>query len=184
MIPFDKKPEKELLLSMQEGNLHAFDLLYSRYSLKIYRVLMKMVKEDSLAEELLQDVFVKIWNKKERIDPELPFGAFLFRVTERIVYDYYRKLGREDRLKREYIHTFNLLDCNTEETLRYKETLGVLYTAINQLPSQQRQVFTLCKMEGRSYAEVSEILGISVSTINGHIVKSTKTIKHYLLGKD
>lgn len=183
MISFDNMSEKELLINMQEGNLHAFDVIYDRYSLKIYRTLLKMVKEELLAEELLQNIFIKIWDKKQLIDPELPFGAFLFRVTERMVYDHYRKVGREERLKKEVISTYNVLDCNTEETLHYKETLGVLYTAIDQLPIQQRQVFTLCKMEGRSYAEVSEILGISISTINGHIVKSTKTIKHYLLGE-
>lgn len=184
MVHFDNLPENELLISMQEGSLQAFDAIYNIHSLRIYRTLLKMVKNESVAEELLQDIFIKIWDKKGLIDPALPFAAFLFRVTERSVYDYYRKVGREERLKREFSNTFSLMDCNTEETVHYKETLGVLSRAINQLPAQQRQVFTLCKMEGRSYAEVSEMMGISVSTINGHIVKSTKTIKHYLLGKD
>ncbi len=182
MTTFDKMLEKDLIIDIQKGNIQSFDALYNRYSLKIYRTLLKMVKEELVAEELLQDVFVKIWDKKLLIDPEMPFGAFLYRVTERLVYDYYRKIGREERFKKEVVNNYNGLDCNTEETIQYKETLGVLYTAIDQLPIQQKQVFTLCKMEGKSYTEVSKIMGISVSTINGHIVKSTKYIKHYLLG--
>ncbi|WP_281169855.1 RNA polymerase sigma factor [Olivibacter sitiensis] len=168
---------------MCSGNLHAFDLLYNRYSLHIYRVLLKMVRDESIADELLQDVFVKIWDKRSKIDTNMPLGPFLYRVTERLVCDFYRKLSRESRLKKGLVETITLYDRNTEEDLQYKETLGNLNLAIEQLPLQQRLVFKLCKLEGKSYLEVSEELGISISTINGHIVKSTKSIKNFLFGK-
>lgn len=183
MTPLKDRPESELLVEMCMGNLRAFDLLYSMHSLHIYRILMKMVRDDAIAEELLQEVFVKIWDKRSKIDPSQPLAPFLYRVTERLVYDFYRKIGRESKLKKGFGETAVTHDSSPEDVLHFKETLGNINIAIEQLPSQQRQVFKLCKIEGKSYLEVSALLGISISTINGHIVKSTRSIKNFLFGK-
>jgi RNA polymerase sigma-70 factor (ECF subfamily) len=71
-----------------------------------------------------------------------------------------------------------------EEMLLTKESAAILQQAIESLPAQRQQVFRFCKLEGKSYKEVSEILGISVSTISDHIVKGTKAIRSYLESND
>ena len=172
--------EKLQLARLKEGDQRAFNYFYEQHSLIIYRRLKKMVKIDTLADEFLQDVFVRLWEKRHLIDPEQSLKAYLHLIAQNLVYDFYRKLARESRLQEEVKYTLSELHDATQEDYYLKETNDLLQKAINNLPAQQKLVFTLCKMEGKSYEEVGRDLGISTSTINGHIVKATKSVKSYM----
>lgn len=172
--------EKALLLKLKDGDEHAFDKLYQSYSLRIYRKLFKMVKVDVLADELTQDVFVKVWTKRHLLDSEQSFRSYLFSIAQHLVYDTYRKMSRDESLVNKVKLISTELYTHTEEDIYYKETAEMVQKAIELLPTQQRRVFQACKIEGRSYEEVARELNISVSTVNGHIVKATKTVAEYL----
>jgi RNA polymerase sigma-70 factor (family 1) len=172
--------EKLQLARLKEGNQRAFNYFYEQHSLIIYRRLKKMVKIDTLADELLQDVFVKLWEKRHLIDPEQSLKAYLHLIAQNLVVDFYRKLARETRLQEEVKRTLSEFHNPIQEDFYFKETTDVLQKAINNLPAQQKLVFTLCKIEGKSYEEVGRDLGISTSTINGHIVKATKSVRTYM----
>ncbi len=172
--------EKELLMQLREGSAQALDYFYHQYSLRIYRKLLKMVKVDVIAEELVQDVFVRIWDKRHQIDPNQSFKSYLFAIAQNLVYDLYRKVARDERLQEVIKEASSELYRHVEEGVFLKETSEILNKAINNLPSQQKLVFTLCKLEGKSYEDASATLGISTSTINSHIVKATKSIKGYM----
>jgi len=180
-IDFDH--ESELVKRLQSGDQLAFESLYNRYSKEIYRKLLKMVKDVTMAEELTQDVFVKIWNKREVITVEKPFRHYLLTLANNIVNDFYRKVARERRLQDEIIAASTELYNPTEDQIYYKESKELMDAAIDSLPTQQKLVFQLCKIEGKSYEEVSNLLGISTSTISNHIVKGTKTIKLYFFSQ-
>lgn len=172
--------EKELLMQLREGNAQALDYFYHQYSLRIYRKLLKMVRVETIAEELVQDVFVRIWDKRHQIDPDRSFRSYLFTIAQNLVYDLYRKVAREERLQEVIKEASSDIYMHVEEGVFLKETSEILNKAINNLPSQQKLVFTLCKLEGKSYEDASATLGISTSTINNHIVKATKSIKGYM----
>lgn len=172
--------EQELLRQLREGDGLALDFFYQQYSLGIYRKVMKMVKIEVLAEELVQDVFVKIWDKRHLIDPEQSFKSYLYTIAQNLVYDFYRKAARDEKLQTKLKALNKECYTHVEEDVYLKETHEILNQAINNLPSQQKLVFTLCKVEGKSYEDVSATLGISTSTINSHIVKATKNIKGYM----
>jgi len=176
-LDFDN--EYELLKRLQSGDQLAFESLYQNYSREIYSKLVKMVKNVTLAEELTQDVFVKVWNKREVITIDQPFRYYLLTLTNNIVNDFYRKAARDRKLQDEIIAASTELYNPTEEQIYYKESKELMDQAINSLPSQQKLVFQMCKIEGKSYEEVSKLLGISTSTISNHIVKATKSIKTY-----
>lgn len=176
--------EFELLKRLQSGDQLAFEALYQNYSKEIYRKLVQMVKNVTLAEELTQDVFVKIWNKREVINIDQPFRFYLLTLANNIVNDFYRKVARDRKLQDEIIAASTELYNPTEEQIYYKESKELMDQAINNLPAQQKLVFTMCKIEGKSYEEVSKLLGISTSTISNHIVKGTKSIKlHFFTSK-
>jgi len=177
--PYDHD-EKLLLIQLRNGHERAFNYFYERHSLIIYRKIKKMVKVDTLADELMQDVFVRLWDKRHLIDPEKSLRAYLFLIAQNMVYDFYRKLGREERLQSEVSAAFSETYQHTEEEVILKETTAILNEAIEHLPAQQRLVFRMCKLEGKSYQQVSEELGISTSTINQHIVRATKSIKDFM----
>ena len=176
-LDFDN--EYELLKRLQSGDQLAFESLYQNYSREIYNKLVKMVKNVTLAEELTQDVFVKVWNKREVITIDQPFRYYLLTLTNNIVNDFYRKAARDRKLQDEIIAASTELYNPTEEQIYYKESKELMDQAIDSLPSQQKLVFQMCKIEGKSYEEVSKLLGISTSTISNHIVKATKSIKTY-----
>jgi len=180
-IDFDY--EFELLKRLQSGDQLAFEALYQNYSKEIYRKLVKMVKNVTLAEELTQDVFVKIWNKREVITIDQPFRYYLLTLTNNIVNDFYRKVARDRKLQDEIIAASTELYNPTEDHIYYKESKELMDEAIDSLPPQQKLVFKMCKMEGKSYDEVSKLLGISTSTISNHIVKGTKSIKIYFFNQ-
>ena len=175
----DLNSENALLIRLQSGDQSAFESLYHTYSKEIYRKFLKMVKDISLAEELTQDVFVKIWNKRNVINIDQPFRYYLLTLANNIVNDFYRKAARERKLQDEIIAASSELYNPTEEQIFYKESKEFLDKAIESLPAQQGLVFKLCKIEGKSYEEVSQLLGISTSTISNHIVKATKSVKKY-----
>lgn len=175
--------EYDLILLLTKGDEKAFEKLYDRYSQRLYGVLLKLLKSEMLAQELLQDTFLKLWEHRQRIDPEQSFRGYLFGIAQNLVYDFYRKAARDKKLRDELLRTAAICYEHIEEKLFKKENATILYRHINDLPPQRRQVFRLCKLEKKSYAEVSQQLGISTSTISDHIVKATRFLKQRM-GKE
>lgn len=170
--------EIELLMKLKSGDLTAFDQIYKLYSIRIYWNILKMVKSEDDAKELLQDVFLKVWEKRNLLDPEQSFRSYLFQISKFTVYNFIRKNNLDKKLK-DYLSQENSeLYTHVEELLSYKQSDAFIQETIEQLPPQRKQVYKLCKIEGKSYDEVSKMLGISTSTISDHIVKATKFIKN------
>ena len=164
------------------GDELAFEKIYRLYAPKLYGSLLGLLKSVPQTEEILQDVFLKIWEYRASIDSEKSFRAFLFKIAENKAYDFFRKASRDKKLEAELIALSTVNYMAIEEFVADDEKLVLLENAINKLPPQRQQVFKLCKLEGKSYREVSELLGISLSTISDHIVKATKAIPTQLEG--
>jgi RNA polymerase sigma-70 factor (family 1) len=171
--------ERDLVLALQRGDEGAFETIYGLYSQRLFGRLLKLVKTEAQAQEILQDVFIKLWQHRHSLDAEKSFRSFLFRIAENKVYDFFRKAARDKLMQANLISLATTNYINIEDYTREEENLKLLYKAIESLPPQRQQVFRLCKLEGRSYKEVSELLGISLSTISDHIVKATKAIKEF-----
>ena len=174
--------EVDVLIALRKGSEQAFEKIYQAYSPRLFGRLMKLVKSDVHAKEILQDVFLKVWEYRASIDPEKSFRSFLFQIAENKAFDFFRKAARDKNRESELIAFSTINHTMIEEFKSNDENLKTLQKAIEALPYQRQQVFRLCKLEGKSYKEVSELLQISVSTISDHIVKGTKTIRHHFAG--
>ncbi|MES2274975.1 MAG: sigma-70 family RNA polymerase sigma factor [Bacteroidota bacterium] len=170
-----------LLKQLQNGSEHAFTILYDQFSKSIYRNILRLVRDEDIAQELLQDLFLKIWEIKSNIKLEGSFKSFLYKVAGNMVYMHFRKIAKDNRMIEKLINAY--VDHETEgpETILSDENIDLLQIAIGTLPPQRKHIYTLCKLEGKSYEEVSDLLGISTSTISDHIVKANKTVKQYFL---
>lgn len=177
---FSMVNENDLVARLNNSDGEAFEQLYQLYSGRLFGYLIKLVKSEVFAQELLQDTFIKLWNKRENINPEKSFRSYLFRITENNVYDFFRKAARDKKLQDALIKSACENYQHVEENLLTKENEQILQDAINLLPPKRRQIFQLIKIEERSYDEVSALLNISVSTINDHIVKAMKSIREAL----
>ena len=173
------RDEKTLLLELIEGGEYAFEEIYRLYSSRLFGRLLKLVKIEAQAEEILQDVFLKIWENRILIDPEKSFRSLLFKIAENKVYDFFRKVARDKNLESQLVALATANHTIIESFMSGEENLAILQKAIAGLPPQRQQVFRLCKFEGKTYKEVSELLGISLSTISDHVVKGTKSIRDY-----
>lgn len=179
MIMLSDNPfnEKQTLQQLSQGSETAFEKIYNFYSQRLYSKVLRLVKSDVIAEEILQDVFLVIWDNRSNIDPEKSFCSYLFCIATNKCYDYFRKTNRDARLKTEFLGFFATEYSHIEELLINKNNTEILNQAINSLPRKRRQIFMLCKFDGKSYTEVSQQLGISLSTISDHIVKANRFIK-------
>jgi RNA polymerase sigma-19 factor, ECF subfamily len=140
-----------------------------------------MVKSEWTAQEILQDVFLKIWHNRESIDIEKSFRSYLFKIAENKVYDFFRKAAGDKKLRAQLLAVATEHYEHIEEFLLKKENNLLLQKAISSLSPQRQQIFRMCKLEGKSYEEVSRQLDISTSTVSDHIVKAGKSVREYLL---
>jgi len=181
VIPYN---EQLLLNGLRQGDQASFDQLYQLYSERLYLNLLKLVKHPETAEEILQDIFIQVWEKRNTIEIHTSIRAYLFRIGENKVYDFYRKVRRDKVLYAHVKAAASEQYTHIEETLLYRENEQLLHAAVTALPPQRRQVFELCKLQGKTYEQVSAQLGISTSTINDHIVKATRSIRQYFYSHD
>ena len=172
--------ENELLLQLSNGNPVAFEKIYYLYSLKLLNALLKLVKSEEVAQEILQDVFLKVWENRKIIDPEKSFRSYLFTIAENKAYDFFRKATRDKKLYETLMVAATEHYDHIETDFFSREDTRILEMAISALPPQRQLVFRLSKLEELSYDEISKRLGISVSTISDHIVKANKSIRIFL----
>lgn len=176
--------EKSLIRNLKDGDEHAFTALYNRYSPLLYLNILKLVKGEETALDILQELFIKIWNNRTAIDPEKDFRAYLFSITYNQVRDFFRKAARDRRLEDQLVALTTECYEHIEQLLQQKETAAILDKAIDALPVQQRRIFILCRVEGRSYEEVAAMLELSIATIGNQLSKATKTVRNQLNTKD
>src|SRR6187402_3621953 len=139
-----------------------------------------MVKSESTTEEILQDVFIKIWSNRDSIDLDKSFRSYLFRIAENKVYDFFRKATRDKKIRAQLFAVATEEYEHIETMIHKKENALLLKNAIDSLSPQRQQIFRLIKLDNKSYEEVSRLLGISVSTISDHIVKANKAIREFI----
>ncbi|SEM43712.1 RNA polymerase sigma-70 factor, ECF subfamily [bacterium A37T11] len=168
--------EKVWLAQLKNGDHRAFEALYHHYKKPLTGKFLRLLKSDELAQDALQDLFTKIWEMREQINPEQAFGALLYKMAQNLVTDLYRRAGRDEQLREHLLLGAQIDYSHIEETLVSKENIAIVQQALQQLPPRQREVFVKHKLEGKSYKEISEELGISPSAINNHVYRATQTL--------
>lgn len=169
-----------IILSLKQGDTQALGQVYDLYSSALLSKMLRMVKDTDVAEELLQDVFLKVWNSREKIDIERSFKSWIYAIAINTVYDHYRKLSRDARLQRELINQFREIYQSADDDFIYEQRRELLEKALHEMPPQRLAVFKLCKLQGKSYQEAALELSISPSTVSNQLVQATKFLKNYI----
>ncbi|HJT74611.1 MAG TPA: RNA polymerase sigma-70 factor [Chitinophaga sp.] len=171
--------EEEILLRMMQGDESAFTTIYRHYHASLYIYLLRFCKIPSLAEDLVHDVFLKVWEIRERINPQLSFNGYLYRIARNHVIKTINKLATDQQLREQ---VFKLLDTpdGPEQIVRAKEYEQLFKEALDKMPRQRLKVFQLCRQEGKSYDEVALELGISRNAVKKHMVLGMRFIYDYV----
>ena len=172
--------ESVLIQEMQAGNQEAFATLYRFYSPRLYMNILRMVRDPLTTEEMVQELFTRIWHKRESKGIKENFAGYLYRTGQHLVHDFFRKLQKDKQLQERFRSQLKETYQHVEEIVELHQSTAILQKAIKQLSPQQKKVYELVKMEGCSYKKAAEILGISPLTVKEYLVTTKKTIRNYL----
>ncbi|SFH37598.1 RNA polymerase sigma factor [Pedobacter insulae] len=172
-----------VLQQLKQGDHHAFNLIYQQYKTELGIRILRMVKSEMLTEELLQELFMRLWIQRGNIDPDKSIRAYLYQIAKNMVIDLLRRAAKEQHIQQQIIAATSELYEHVEQSLFKKENEAFLQQAIDQLPPQRKKIFVHCKIEGKSYKEVAEEYHISTTTVNDHIQKSMHSIKIFLTSR-
>ncbi len=169
--------EQELLRRLRSGDHIAFEIIFHRYKTQMAKNALRLLKSTELAEDLLQELFIKLWEHRTKIDTDKTLASYLYKIATNLAYDHFRKAGRDQKLREQLLSIFPATHEPIEKIVFNKENKLALDNALSMLPEQQRLVFTLCKIEEKTYQEVSELLNISVGTVNNHLTRANSTLR-------
>ena len=171
--------ENEILLikAFKRGDHRAFERLFERHHKKLYVFLYRLLNSKEDAEEILQDTFIKIWDKREEFKEGYPFEFFLYTIAKNAFLSLNRKRVNR-KIVEDYLHVFAEVTSNqTEEYVIFKETKTIIDTIIDHLPPKRKEIFLLRRIEGFSRQEIAEKLGISIITVDSQLLKANKFLK-------
>lgn len=182
MSPHQLYNEQELIQRIAQNDEIAFAKLFDHYRDKIYTVALKLTHSTTVAEEIVEDVFLKIWLRRSCLQEIENFSAYLFVIARNETYKILKQIAKNYKL---VLLTENdagtFYDNNTEEYLISKEMTSVLEKAIDRLPHKQKQVYQLMKEGNLKRGEVAELLQIKPETVKFHLAQAMKNIRAYCL---
>ncbi len=167
--------ESLLVRNLSKGNLLAFNTLYKEYSGRLYRFAFGYLKSETEAEELVQEVFTIIWEKRTELKVELSFKSFLFTIAFNII----RKHFRTKAYLSEYFKTEinDDKDLQTSQKIIYDSLYKYITELVNQLPDRRKEIFIKSRFEGLSIKEIAEKLKISHKTVENQLTDALKFIR-------
>jgi RNA polymerase sigma-70 factor (ECF subfamily) len=171
---------KLLLQQIKEDNQLALKSIFNSYYNSVYSSVFRIIQESNLAEDLTQEVFIRLWGKRKSIEIHGELGPYLRRMAVNEALGHIRKNKKfaiTDQVE-ELDKLSSYYDAETE--LNYKELSTAVQAALNKLPSKCRVVFNLSRFEGLSYKEISEQLEISIKTVENQIGKALKVMRENL----
>ncbi|PRD54027.1 RNA polymerase sigma factor [Sphingobacterium gobiense] len=173
--------DEALVVLLNKDDQKAFLEIYDRYKNELATHLVRLLRSYELAEEVLQDVFMMLWEKRHDMDASKSVPAYLYRSAVNKAKNVFRKIANDNRLREEFLLHFTASGKNAvEEWIENKEVEQALHSLLDRLPPQQKKVYVLCKLDGLSYKEVSDKLKISVATVNSHIRNANLFLKSEL----
>ncbi|NGF56375.1 RNA polymerase sigma-70 factor [Parapedobacter sp. SGR-10] len=173
--------ERALLLRIVEGDEEAFCAVFDHYSKFVYSFGYKLVRSSEVAEEVVQDIFMKVWEGKEKLLDIDNFGAYLNVLVRNHSLNLLRQLAKKQTVDVHTVSDLPVQDYSTEHTIEYRDTLMILEEVLAALPDHQREIYRLCHLEGLRYEEAAAKMGISPNTVHYHMKSALKTIREYLI---
>ncbi|WP_127127076.1 RNA polymerase sigma factor [Pseudoflavitalea rhizosphaerae] len=176
----DRSLHKEWFKLIAGGDETAFRNLFDTYWEHLYSVALMLTKSEALAEDIVQEIFLKIWNKREELPEVEKPDSYLFIIARNHIYNVLKQQQREEQYNKHIIDWFEGAKHNPESELLFKESAELLNKAVANLSTQQQAVYKLAREQGLSYNEVAAQLNISPNTVKNHLSIALKYIREYL----
>lgn len=167
----------DLIIKVKQGDEKAFSELFHHYRGKLFNFIRLSLMDEWDIENIVQEVFIRIWIKRETIDPEQGIEPFMFTIAKNLIKDQLRK----QLIRQKFITALSqaeqktdIHDINILEIEQLEQQLNML---IDQMPERRREIFMLSRVEGKTYKQISDELGISVNTVDTQIRRALEGLK-------
>jgi len=169
--------DSDLVGKLRAGDSSAFEALFEKYYARLYYFSLRYMKQREDAEEIVQDIFVKIWEHRDRLDEMLSFSSYLFTIARNTIFNINRKTVNELAYYEYLKHFLELTHNKTENEIIYRDLKVKVDEIVDTFPKKRKKIFLLSREQGLSYKEIAEELSISEKTVEAHIYLALKTIK-------
>lgn len=173
----------ELVVKLQKGDVEAFDLVYEKYAGKLYGFTLKYLKSSDETKELVQSVFLKVWESHKNLRKESSFKSYLFTIAYNEICNIFRHRTHLQKFIGEQLIENSNTSSETEEQIDYHSTLEQVDQLIAKLPERQKIIFMKSRQEGKSTKEIANELGLTAGTVDNYISESLKFIRSNLQDK-
>jgi len=178
----DLTPDNEhlLLTRLKAGDQESLSTLYYLYSDQLIYYVQRAAKSPFLAEDVVHDTFLKIWQYRDQLDSSKPIRPYLFVIAKRTLLNFMKRARHEGQIISEIKKYAFEEDQSTQRLLEYNESNRLINEAIESLSGQVKRTFICCRIQGMSYKQAAEILQITESTVNKHMSKALQLIREYM----
>jgi RNA polymerase sigma-70 factor (ECF subfamily) len=168
--------DSKLVKNLSKGNILAFNTLFRKYSSHLYRFAFGYLKSKEETEELVQEVFTKIWENHTNLKKELSFRSYIFTIAFNII----RKHFRTRNYISKYFNTeiFNDIDLHTSQEITCNSLHDYILDLVNKLPEKRKEIFVKSRFEGLSVKDIAEEMGISHKTVENQLTNALKFIRN------
>jgi RNA polymerase sigma-70 factor (family 1) len=168
--------EREMLRELAEGSESVFVSIFDEYSPKVYRLALKFLHSKEAAEEVVQDVFMDVWLRREKMADVLNFAAYLHGMAKKQIYDSYRRKSAFVEMVQEFSYQ-EQADNATERMLQEGEHERLLQEAVSSLPAHQREIFQLAREEGLTHEAIAQRMNLSRLAVKAHMKRILRFIR-------
>lgn len=161
--------EKLLIKNLKNGDAASFERLFDYYYPKLVNFANKFLHDTSESENITQEVFILVWEKRNDLNLELSFSSFLFKISKNRIINVLRKKVNEQKYMEYLVHSGEDKLNTVLQQMNYNELMNEIHKVINQLPERRRKIFNLSRQDGLSYKQIAKKLEISENTVDTQI---------------
>lgn len=172
----DNTIEITYIKALSRGDQKAFELLFLYYQPKLVHFLKGFIKNDELARDMAQDIFLSIWNDRNKLSEVKSFQAYIFKMAKNSVCNYYDHLIVNEKFVAEQQKKPSHTE-STEELVFANQLQGMIDIAVSQLPPQRKQIYIMSRVEGLSNSEIAEKLNLNKRTVENHLTSALAELR-------
>ena len=176
--------EKKYIQGLKNGEYSSFDVLFKKYAESLYAFVISITKDSFIAEEITQDVFFKVWQKRSQIEEHYSFKSFLFSVTYNATISYLRKIRAEKNKIQSFVLFRSDISNETEYEVEFRNLESLANEIIEDFPVKRKQIFKMSREQGFTNKEIADKLEISVKTVENQMTAALKTLRSKLGADD
>lgn len=170
----------KLLARFRDGDMEAFRKIYETFCDPLYRFANSYLKDEFESEEIVQDVFLKVWEKRAEVDVQKSFKSYLYRITVNKVFNELKHRVVRQKYEQQAMRTDHHTEETPESSIQFHELNEKLEQLLDELPAQQRTILVMSRWKGLSNAEIAEQLHLSIRTVENQIYRATRFLKLHL----